>query len=84
MSMPLASDFFNVHLLFPPSPTTVAISRLVLRQYQFYRQLKGRGRSPLHRQWIGAAAEPGDAITHYTDGSEDRSHCSQVLAGFLG
>ncbi|CAN0484871.1 unnamed protein product [Ectocarpus sp. 8 AP-2014] len=54
----------------------------LLRQYHFYRQLKRRGQGPLHREWIGAAAQPGEAIcSSNPDADEVRS---AAVAGFLG
>ncbi|CAN0257204.1 unnamed protein product, partial [Ectocarpus fasciculatus] len=54
----------------------------LLRQYHFYRQLKRRGQGPLHREWIGAAAQPGEAICSSSpDADEVRS---AAVAGFLG
>eukprot|EP00903_Cladosiphon_okamuranus_P008796 g8425.t1 len=54
----------------------------LLRQFHFYRQLKQRGQAPSHREWIGAAAEPGEALT--TNNADTDEFLSAAVAGFLG
>ncbi|CAM9363713.1 unnamed protein product [Scytosiphon promiscuus] len=54
----------------------------LLRQFHFYRQLKRRGQAPLHREWMGAAAQPGEAICS-SNPETDEVLCA-ALAGFLG
>ncbi|CAM9685804.1 unnamed protein product, partial [Ectocarpus sp. 13 AM-2016] len=54
----------------------------LLRQYHFYRQLKRRGQGPLHREWMGAAAQPGEAICSSNPDADEV--LSAAVAGFLG
>lgn len=60
----------------------IVLSTPDVPQYHFYRQLKDRGQTPLHRAWLGAAPEPGEIIRGCTTDKEDFR--SAAIAGFLG
>ena len=61
----------------------VPLSFRARSQFHFYRQLKQRGQAPvLHREWIGAAAEPGEAIS--TNSPDTDEFLSAAVAGCLG
>lgn len=69
------------------TPTTCSSHNIVCfsircSQLHFYRQLKRRGQPPLHREWIGAVAEPGEAVT--SNNADTEQFLSAAVAGFLG
>lgn len=77
--LPPLADFFVLTTYSRHNARPVDIRR---SQFHFYRQLKRRGQAPLHREWIGAAAEPGEAVT--SNSADTDEFLSAAVAGFLG